>query len=80
MDKDVSGDEFNDIAGDAEFFRDELIPNSLEFYLDIMASDFEDEDMDEHEEGEDSDEDAKKPAKGAKKGKKVKEIFSFFYY
>lgn len=77
VDKEVTGEEFNDIAGDAEFFRDELIPNSLEFYLDIMASESDDEDMEEGEEGEDTDED-KQPLKGAKKGKKVIKYFSFF--
>jgi hypothetical protein len=77
VDKEVVDEEFNDIAGDAEFFRDELIPNSLEFYLDIMASEA-DDDIEEDEEGEeDTDENTKQSANAAKKEKKVNK-FSFF--
>lgn len=80
VDKEVNGEDFNDIAGDAEFFRDELIPNSLEFYLDIMTSDFEDEDMEEGEEGEDTDEELKQAPKGGKKAKNVLLYFTFYFF
>lgn len=73
-DKEIIGDEFNDIAGEAEFFRDELIPNSLELYLNIVDDQSEGE-MEEIEEAEDE-EDELNPAKGGvkdkKKNKKVK--------
>lgn len=72
-DKEIVGDEFNDIAGEAEFFRDELIPNSLELFLDIVDDESEGE-MEEIEEGEDQEDElepVKAVTKDKKKGKKV---------
>jgi len=58
----------SEIPQQAEFIRDELLLNSLEYYLDIYESDEEDDFDDEDEEEEEDEDDDKKEKKGKKKG------------
>lgn len=63
--------EVSDIPTQAEFLRDELLLNSLEYFLDIYESEEFDDD-DEEEEEDDSDDDDKKKSKKKGDSKKVK--------
>jgi len=51
---DQSKEEFS-ASEEANFFKDDLFPNSLEYYLDIMTFDFQD-DEDDEDDDEDDDE------------------------
>ena len=61
----------SDIPQQAEFIRDDLLMNSLEYFLDIYESDEYDEDEDEEEE-EDEEDDTDKKSKKKGDSKKVK--------
>jgi len=71
-------DFFNDhdkgdlVAGDdGAFIKDDLIPNALEYYLDILAEEDDyDDDFDGEDDGDDDEEDSPSPKKNTKaKGK-----------
>jgi len=60
-------------ADDGSFFKEDLLPNSFEYYLDILDEDMGGEDFeDEDDEGIDDDDDDDEEEKHAKHGKKPK--------
>lgn len=61
----MEGDsKIHDLTGEAEFIRDDLLSNSLEYFLDIYESE---EDFDDEEEEEEEEEEEPKPKKAKKK-------------
>jgi hypothetical protein len=61
-------DGLSDLPQQAEFIRDDLLCNSLEYFLDIYESDEYDDDEEEEEDDEDDESDDGETKKGKKKG------------
>ncbi len=62
--------EINDFEGEVSFFKDDLFKNQLEYYLNIIDMNNE-EDEEEDDEDDESDNDSEEAPKGKKKGKVV---------
>lgn len=67
-----------EILEQADFFRDEFVHNSLEFYCDIFEEDFEDEE-DEEEEEEPKPKKAKKKAQKSEEELAKEKVFNFYF-
>jgi len=65
-------DKLDFLKQDADFFREDLVPNAMEYYLDIMANEGDDYNEEDEEGEEDEDEPQLKPKKDSKSKKDEK--------